>query len=296
MWNRARGDRAAWISALACAAPAASIVLGLFYYWFAIADRYAVFLYGHLNATPFDEATSSRYWMAGLVASGVVAVLFAAAFALFRRFNSSQRVPAWGRMWLLAAPLLGAGIPFITLTFNAPTLPGHLAAACAGVALLGLSLALWFASRAAGPASEFAWLGLHGLALVPTLVLVRAAELPGRGLSISPAAAAVVAATAPLAGAAWLGFAACLRFRRGHAPLHPLSILGAGLVLSYLLLPLLHHVAATPPAYRYITAASNFFAWNPGLQLIVFLIAAALAFGTRLLPARVSSPGGTFLA
>jgi len=40
--------------ALLHAVPISLFVLGLFYYWFDVADRYAIFLYGHLGATPFD--------------------------------------------------------------------------------------------------------------------------------------------------------------------------------------------------------------------------------------------------
>ena len=40
---------------LAHAAPITLFILALFYKWFALDDHYAVFLYGHLNATPFDE-------------------------------------------------------------------------------------------------------------------------------------------------------------------------------------------------------------------------------------------------
>lgn len=57
---------ARWGAALGRAVPLALLVLGLFYYWFAIADRYVIFLYGHTApgippAQPFDEMTSSRY-------------------------------------------------------------------------------------------------------------------------------------------------------------------------------------------------------------------------------------------
>lgn len=61
-----------WKAALLHAVPICLFILGLFYHWFAVADRYAVFLYEHLGATPFDDVTSSRYWMSGLVASGAV--------------------------------------------------------------------------------------------------------------------------------------------------------------------------------------------------------------------------------
>ena len=59
-------------------------VLGVFYYWYGIANRYSIFLYAHtavgiLQAQPFDEMTSSRYWMSGLVAAGAVMLAHTAA-------------------------------------------------------------------------------------------------------------------------------------------------------------------------------------------------------------------------
>ncbi len=65
--------------ALLYAAPVSSFVLGLFYYGFGVADRYAVFLYDHLGAGPFHGRTVNRYWMSGLVASGAELVLYAIA-------------------------------------------------------------------------------------------------------------------------------------------------------------------------------------------------------------------------
>jgi hypothetical protein len=56
---------------------AAGLMLAPIYYWFALADRHAVFLYahvdnpGHTPALPFDAITSGRYWMTGFVAGGV---------------------------------------------------------------------------------------------------------------------------------------------------------------------------------------------------------------------------------
>lgn len=59
--GEARSHRPAdWWRAALHATPVAVLVLGLFYHWFAVADRYAVFLYDHLGATPFDAITSSR--------------------------------------------------------------------------------------------------------------------------------------------------------------------------------------------------------------------------------------------
>ncbi len=65
--------------ALPYAVPIWSFVIGLFYYWFGVANRYIIFLYYHLDAGPFDSRTVTRYWMSGLVASGAVMVLYAMA-------------------------------------------------------------------------------------------------------------------------------------------------------------------------------------------------------------------------
>jgi len=48
-------------------------------------------------------------------------------------------------------------------------------------------------------------------------------------------------------------------------------------------LPVVHHLLATPPAYRYISTASNFFAFNVGLQVLVLVVAAGLAVGVTSL-------------
>ena len=84
------GVQPAWVPALLHAVPISLFVLGLFYYWFAVADRYAVFLYEHLGATPFDAATSSRYWMAGLVAAGAVMVIYVAVNWSIGRLSASS--------------------------------------------------------------------------------------------------------------------------------------------------------------------------------------------------------------
>ena len=67
------------------ALPVTVLVLSLFYYWFAIADRHIVFLYYHDvgpfvgDTSPFSAVSSSRYWMAGLVSSGMAVVLYTGA-------------------------------------------------------------------------------------------------------------------------------------------------------------------------------------------------------------------------
>lgn len=290
--SKLEGVSAGWKPALLHAAPISLSILGLFYYWFAVADRYAIFLYGHRargipEATPFDEMTSSRYWMAGLVACGAVMVVYAVVNWLLGRFVGGYRPPVWRRVWALCAPPLAVGILGITTTLNRPTLPLPNGAACAAATLIGLAFALAPGAWAALRPCDLAWLALDGAGLMPTLLLLRAVELPGRGLSVSVSVVYLMVLGGAFAGVVWLGIMTGLRVWRRKSPPGAGALFVAGLCLSYLLMPLVHHLLATPPQYRYISAASNFFAFNLWVQLVVFFVAAILALGVARLRRRL---------
>jgi hypothetical protein len=269
-----------WKPALLHAVPISMFNLGLFYYWFGVADRYVIFLYGHLNATPFDEVTSGRYWMSGLVASGAVMVLYTSANWLLGRIAASRhldyRPPAWWQVWALCVIPLVIGIPAITMTLNWPTLPPANATACVLATLVGLALALTPGSWAAQRPSDLGWLIFDGMGLMPALSLLRAVELPARGLVSAPIAF-LAALAATFAGMVWLVVMTGSRKWRHKSWPETRALFVAGLCLSYLLMPLVHHLLVTPPGYRYISTSSNFFASNIGLQLLVLLVAALLA-------------------
>jgi hypothetical protein len=280
------------VLALVHSIPISLLVLGLFTYWYVIADRYAVFLYGHLGATPFDRVTSSRYWMAGLVASGAVMVLYASAnwllsrvACLLRQNQATSRgelPPTWWHVWLLCALPLAIGIPIITMTYNSPGLPPPSAAACVAATLAGVGLALLPGSWAAQRPSDLVWVAFDGVGLLPVLLLLRTVELPSRGLA-SARVAYLAALGGTLAGIAWLGVMTCLRRWRRKAEPGAVSLFISGLCLSYLLMPLAHHLIATPREYRYISTSSNFFAFSPWIQMSTLFVAAGLAVGiTRL--------------
>ncbi len=276
-----------WKSALLHAIAICLFILGLFYYWFGLANRYAIFLYEHLGATPFDEITSSRYWMSGLVASGAVMIGYAGLNWLLGRLAAmgtlNYRPPAWWQVWLFCAPPLVVGIAIITMSLNWPVLPPLNAVACIVATLTGLALALAPASLAAQRPVDLAWLVFDGFGLMPILLLLRAIELPSRGLFLDARIIYLVALGSPIAGLIWLGIMTGLRAWR-HKPWPGAGALFiAGLCLSYLLMPLVHHLLATPAGYRYISTSSNFFAFSLPVQLLVFLVAAGLAIGaTRL--------------
>ena len=268
------------------ACPISLFVLALYYNWFAVADRYVIFLYDHLGAGPFDVTTTGRYWMSGLVASGAVMVLyilfnwFAGRIAglRFNQFNS----PPWWQIWLISLPILLLGIPIITMTQNQPTLPLSLARQCTLVALGGLALALLPGSLSARTPSELAWLTLFGVGLVPSLLLLRVVELPGRGYA-EIRQVLVVAIGSLLISLLWLGLLVWLRARQRKPVLGALEIFIAGLSFSFLLLPLVHHLFLVPSAFRYISTPANFFAYSPVIQLAGLLVAASLAIGTTRL-------------
>jgi len=275
-----------WKLAFSHAVLVVPLILGLFYYWFAVADRYVIFLYGHLGATPFDEVTSSRYWMSGLVASGAVMVLYTTANWLLGQVLALQhldyRPPAWWSVWILCMMPLGIGIPMISMTLNSPTLPPSNAMACLVVTLVGLAFALAPGSWAAQRPSDLGWLTLDGMGLMPILLLLHVMEMPDTA-SVSAGTAYLVAFGSTLAGAVWLGIMSALGRRRHKSLPSASTVFVAGICLSYLLMPLVHHLLFTPLEYRYISASSNFFAHSIGVQLMVLLVGAILAVGvTRL--------------
>lgn len=278
-----------WRRALRDAVPITLFIVGAFYYWFALANRYVIFLYGHVahgiaKTEPFDVMTSSRYWMAGLVATGAVLLLYSGFYWLLgllsRRRDHAISPPPWRQVWLLCALPLAAGIPLITMTVNRPTLPPMLAAACVVSTLVGLAFALWPAAWAVQHPLDLLWLGVDGAGLMPILLLLRVIELPGRGVSVSGPVAVFVAVGSIVGAIGWLWVMTRLRAWRGKTPPGAGALFASGMGSSYLLLPLLHYLLGKPD-YRYITAASNFFAFNWMLQLLIFILAGSLALGVN---------------
>lgn len=262
------------------------VILALVYKWFALDDRYAVFLYDHLGATPFDSITTSRYWMTGLVASGAVMLLYAATNWSLARIVKGYRAPAWVRLWALCALPVGGGVVWITTTQNAPTLPLHLALACALVTLVGLGFALVPGALAAENPRALAWLACDGLGLIPTLTAVRGIERAGTNAFTSTPMLYALVFGSIVFGALWLlGTSVVRAWRRVAAP-SARAIFVAGICWSYLALPLAHHLLETPANFKYITASTNFFAENVALQLGILVIAFALALGATKLRER----------
>lgn len=261
-----------WRRAILHSLPITLLISGLFFYWFAVVDRFVIFLYGHLGAMPFNAVTNGRYWMSGLVAGGIVMVLYTSVHVLIGQMRAEYKPPSWWRVWLFAAVPLAVIIPAITMTMNQPVLPGGMSVMVTAVALLALALALPPATIAVHSLAQFGWLLLAGLGITSVLITLRAIELPQQGL-VSPRVAWTVGLGLSLAGIIWTLAIAWVYMRRHQTPWKAPALFIAGLQISYLLLPLTHYLFMTPSRYRYISSSQNFFAFNPILQITTWGIA-----------------------
>jgi hypothetical protein len=280
---------------LCFAVPIVALVIALFYTWFAVLDRYQVFLYYHdmgpgFDTTPFGWVTVGRYWMSGLVAGGAVMVLYIVANLLLGRVIRSFRPPRWWRVWLLCAGPLLVAIPAIVMTVNDPVLPLRNAAQVTAVTLIGLALAMALGQVAARHPMGYLLLMIDGLGLACLLSALRSLEGLSGWLARGRTASVWVAGGVLALGIVLLlGLTALRWWLRLEVPTAA-SWLVAGLQVLYLLLPLYHLAWCsddgtwTDPGYFiYISSSDNYFARSRLLQVGVWIGVALLAWGaTRL--------------
>ncbi|MFC1974819.1 hypothetical protein ACFLXQ_00295 [Chloroflexota bacterium] len=278
-----------WRLALLYALSVIALVLYLLHYWFAIADRYFVFLYYHNmgprypDTSPFSAVTSSRYWMAGLVASGAVMVIYVVTNWLLGRLLKNYWPPDWWRVWGLSGLPLAIGIPAITMTVNAPTLPFWNAVQVTLVTLIGLALALMPGKMAAKRPGMFILLAVDGIGLMFILLYLPALEDLPRWLAGGRMVYVWMFGVGLVMGLGLLLLITGLHvWWRTSVPKAP-AVFVAGLCVAYLLMPLVHHVSFTD-GYDYISGKDNFFARSSALlQIVTWLVAGGIALGvTRL--------------
>ena len=282
-----------WRPAVLHALPVSGLILSLFTRWFAVADRYIVFLYNHdmgplyPDTAPFSRVTSSRYWMAGLVASGAVLLLYTAAIFLLGRLIATYHPPAWRRVWGVCALILLIGVPAITMTVNEPTLPAGNAAQVTLITLVGVGLALTPGELVAGRPGELLWLTADGFGLALVLGNLIHVEKLDRWLARGGTVWVRMMFVSLAAGVLWLLFLTGLgAWRRRPVP-RAGALLLAGLSIAYLFWPLLHHVAGTD-GYYYISDSDNFFAQSAAVQFGTWLVSAGLVLGLTWLRQRVT--------
>jgi protein-S-isoprenylcysteine O-methyltransferase Ste14 len=286
----------AWRKELFFAAPIVLLVAVLFATWYAVLDRYFIFLYYHemgsgFDTTPFGWVTLGRYWMSGLVAAGAVLVLYTAAMFAAGRVLKTYRAPDWPRLWLCCAVPLAILLPAIVMTVNAPVMPPAIAVRITAVTLAGLALALMPGQIAARRPRSLAPLAVDGFALALLLLSLIRFETYPRWLARGSTMFIVLELGMITAGIALLlAMTGFTYWRRAPVPTATACYV-AGLDVTYLLLPVVHHLLGSsetaglggPGYFVYISDAENYFARSAPLQIVVWLTVALIAVGiTRL--------------
>lgn len=290
-----RADRHPWLNALPFALPIVVLVIALYVRWFAVLDRYFIFLYYHdmgsgFDTSPFGRVTASRYWMSGLVAAGAVMVLYLGVNVVLGRIKG-YHAPDWWRVWLLSAGPLLIAVPAIVMTVNDPVLPLLHAARIAAALTVGLALAVLPGRFAAQRPGVALLLAVDGLGLAAVITALRGVEyLWGQGSRQGLALAYLRVGL--IAGLLAFAVVTAVYAWRRRAPVPGVgALLVAGADVYYLFLPLIHHVLFStdqgtslgPGTFRYITDADNYFTRSLPLQIAIWLTVAALALGvTRL--------------
>jgi hypothetical protein len=285
-----------WQTELLFAIPVVGLVLYLFYIWYAVSDRYFMFLYFHnmgpgFDTSPFGPVTASRYWMAGLVAAGAVTVPYVLLNVALGRLVKTFRPPVWWRVWLLCAVPLTIAIPTLVMTVNDPVLPLANALQVIVAALAGLALALAPGKIAAEQPTALTWLAVDGFGLAILLLFLPHIDQVLSGLAPRSAALMVVMAIVSLV--IILVMTLYYWWRHTQAPIGR-TWLVAGSIIAYLLLPLAHHLFAGGDAgsgrFAYITDSANFFAGNALMQIGVWGVLVVLALSLTRLRRRVVHP------
>jgi len=274
-----------WLRALSFAAPITALVLFLMVRWFTLNNRYVTFLYHHdmgprvPDTRPFSPVTRSRYWMTGLVAAGAIGILVAGVHFILGRLSRRYRAPDWWRVWMLCAGPLAIGIPAITMISNSPTLPFWLASLTASATLAGLALALLPGRVVAERPMEAAFLGLDGLCLALWLLTLPGLEYVPEWIAGGRRLWLLMLVLLPLAGLAGLAILTILRSALGVARPTAWKLSLAALIVTYIILPIVHHIAFTGGLY-YISDMDNFFARDLGIQALTFAATAAVIWAT----------------
>lgn len=287
-----KSDRNSLGRSLVFGLPVAALVLALLYYWFAVANRYIVFLYNHdmgplvPDTSPFSRVTASRYWMASLVACGFVLLIYTAVNWLAGIVRPTYAPPPWPAVWLVCAPLFILFIPLITMSVNDPVLPWPYAALVTTTALIGLALTLMPGEMAAREPGNLLWLAADGWGLAFILMTLAQIDDIGRWLSDGIDWRVVLSLVIIGLGVGWLLLVTAVRYWRGVFVGDFISLAAAAACMAYLFLPLLHYLIGTD-GYFYITDSDNFLAGNILMQLLAWLVTALIIWALIALRARL---------
>lgn len=277
---------ARWRWALVFGLPIAALILTAITYWFAVADRAIIFLYNHdmgpliPDTSPFSRVTASRYWMASLVACGGVMVVYVGINALLGIISRDYRAQDWRRVWVISALLLLVGIPTITMTVNHPTLPLWNALQVTMAALVGLAAALIPGELAATKPTRLLGLAWDGWSMALVLFWLGALELTIARWRDGSTTFLILWLAMLAAGLGWLAVMTLFRWWLRRPPPTVTEMTLAAASVTYLLLPLVHHLSVGfGEGYFYISDSDNFFGRTVWFQLISWLAVLGLIAG-----------------
>jgi hypothetical protein len=230
--------------------------------------------------------------MSGLVAGGAVMVPYIAFCFILGRAIKTFRAPDWWRVWILCAVPLAMAIPAIVMTVNDPVLPVANAAQVTAATLVGLALATVFGRVAAQRPLAYVLLMIDSLALACLMVALPALESYAGWLARGRMVYIYAHLAMVAAGVGLLVVTTVVRYwwRRAGVP-SAASWFVAGLAVTYLLVPLFHHLFfckddgswLDPDYFSYIPDADNYFARSALLQIGVWIVVALVTLGvTRL--------------
>lgn len=266
------------------------LITSAYYYWFSAADRNYLFLYGHFGWGPFHSITAGRYWMTALVLSAFIALLYIAFNLLLRliflMLKKNYNLPSWKRVWLMSQPAIAAGIPLIIMNVNHPVMPLSITVKCVIAASAGLGLGLYTSEMFMRDAKKFLIISLAGTALVPPLMLVRALELPSKGI-LTMQSAILISTGSILLSVLFLIIVTFIYRSKNIKPGKSYEIALSGLFYAYLVLPMLHYLFATPPGRPYITSSDNFFPDSFYLKILTWAVVFLIAYLTGKLRANL---------
>lgn len=251
------------------------VILALYYLWFIFFDRRFIFLYGHRHSTPFDFGTASRYWMTGLVASGVVFIAYTVVNLIIKKTCCNYQLPDWKAIWKYTCLILVLPLFIILVFVCKPPIPVLLSLWILAILFAGLRLALYTSSFIVNNFRQSIWAFFDGLALMPILQLLPLSVDYGLRKSL-PTVLVIAPIAIVLMGLFWFWVMTLLYKRFKHSYTSQINIFLSGLVSSYLFLPLLHYLNSRPGNIRYISDSGNFFAKTMWLQVATFLIVAGI--------------------
>ncbi|MDD4108086.1 MAG: hypothetical protein PHH93_05135 [Prolixibacteraceae bacterium] len=261
------------------------LALGAILFLFGYADRRAVFLYGQFDFTPFHKMTTGRYWMSGFVISGFIVVLYLIIQVSYKIILKAEIIKWYNILKYSSFPII-SGVLIITMTTGEPKMPLAIAISIAFTLVTGLVLCFSIVDDLVNDINSTISYVISSMGLVPFLILFRTVEMPAKGI-LTVNTSIVIAGITFLGGWIWL----LLSFRLFKKnPPGCLNIIKGTLAISYIGLPMLHYLTATPEGLPYITSSDNFFADNIIVRMINWIFLLFVVFLTNRIANRGTAP------